>query len=87
MTVVLPDGSRIDLARISGIMEDVLFFPRKLGHESRSLSEAVCFLLEEVPMDLTKTLAKSIVLSGGNANIPGLKERVGSANARATSGK
>jgi actin-related protein len=58
-------------------MEDVLFFPRKLGFESRSLSEQISFILREVPIDLRKTLSQNIVISGGNGNILNLKERIG----------
>jgi actin-related protein len=76
-TITLPDGTQINLAKIPQIIEDVLFFPRKLGFETRSLSEQVSFVLADVPIDLRKTLAANIILSGGNANIPNLRERIG----------
>ena len=58
-------------------MENVLFYPRKLGYESKSLSEQVSFILNEVPIDLKKALSRNIVISGGNANIINLKQRIG----------
>ena len=58
-------------------MENVLFYPRKLGFESKSLSEQVSFILNEVPIDLKKALSRNIVISGGNANILNLKQRIG----------
>ena len=58
-------------------MEDVLFYPRKLGFESKSLSEQISFILKDVPIDLKKTLSQNIVISGGNGNIINLRERIG----------
>lgn len=76
-TISLPDGTQINLKKISEIIEDVFFFPRTLGFETRSISEQISQILKDVPIDLRKTLAQNIILSGGNANIKNFKYRIG----------
>lgn len=54
---------------------ELLFNPSDIGVKQAGLAEGVMQSLEMVPDQLKPALLANIVIVGGNANIPGLKER------------
>lgn len=54
---------------------EILFNPSDIGLKQAGIAEAVMQSLEMVPEQLRPALLANVVIVGGNANFPGLKER------------
>lgn len=54
---------------------ELLFHPRDAGMSSCGVAEAVATTILSAPKSARKTLAKNLILTGGNVRIPGFQER------------
>lgn len=75
--LALPDGTELEMKKISDIIENIFFFPKNQGIEFLSFSEQITHILSDVSFDLKKPLSKNIILSGGNSLIQGFTKRIG----------
>lgn len=55
---------------------EVLFNPSNIGINQSGLAEAITQVVSKCPEIFAKELYKNIILGGGNAAIPGIKERL-----------
>lgn len=55
---------------------ELLFYPKDVGLSSIGVAEAVAKTILAAPAPVQHILAKHIILTGGNARIPGFKERL-----------
>jgi len=66
----------VKLGRLVWQAPEVLFQPRLMGMEEEGLAEAVTTILRRVSPDVRAELASNILIAGGGAMIPGLRERM-----------
>lgn len=55
---------------------ELLLHPSNIGMDCMGLAEAIAKCIKNCPLKYQAALAQNIVLIGGNANIPGYKERI-----------
>lgn len=55
---------------------ELLLHPSNIGMECMGIAEAIAKCIKNCPLKFQASLAKNIVLIGGNANFPGYKERI-----------
>ncbi|RDD41168.1 Actin-related protein 6 [Trichoplax sp. H2] len=55
---------------------EVLFNPSYIGINQIGISEAIVNALDATPREIQPLLYKNIILTGGNAKLPGFKERI-----------
>lgn len=55
---------------------EILFNPSDIQMESMGIAEAIVKCIRSCPVSVQSSLAKHIVIVGGNANFPGFKERL-----------
>ena len=74
----LPDGNFLTLGNERFLCPEALFQPNLMGLEEDSIAASIVKAIETCGDDvnLLKTMYTNIVLSGGNTNFPGLRERL-----------
>lgn len=55
---------------------EILFHPSDIQMESMGVAEAIVKCIQSCPVNVQSSLAKHVVVVGGNANFPGFKERL-----------
>lgn len=58
------------------VVPEILFYPSDIGMKSMGLAEAIVKSIYLCPKDQQESLAKNLVLTGGNCKFPGFKDRV-----------
>ncbi|KAL7642925.1 UNVERIFIED_CONTAM: hypothetical protein RMT77_006214 [Armadillidium vulgare] len=72
-----PNGEqliRLNNERFS--IPELLFNPSDVGIQEMGISEAIVYCIEKCPEETRPHLYKNILLTGGNCNIPGFRDRV-----------
>jgi len=72
----LPDGSTITLLEERFLAPEVLFTPALVGRDEPGIHEMIFNAIMACDIDVRKTMAENIVLTGGSSLFPGLKERL-----------
>ncbi|OII78194.1 actin family protein [Cryptosporidium andersoni] len=72
----LPDGQTIFIGKERFRAPELLFQPNLIGSEYPGLHEVLIHSINKTDMDLRRTLASQIVLSGGSTMFPGLGDRL-----------
>lgn len=55
---------------------ELLLRPSNIGMDCKGIAEAIVQTIYECPAEKQPILSNNIILIGGNANFPGLKERI-----------
>ena len=55
---------------------EILFHPSDIGLQQGGLAEAIVDSIESCEEDMRDLMYKNILIVGGNANLPGLKQRL-----------
>lgn len=55
---------------------EILLRPPNIGMEQQGIAETVVTSILSCPKSKQKIIAKNIILAGGNAKFPGLRERI-----------
>lgn len=72
----LPDGTPITLGTERFLAPELMFDPSKIGYEYDGIHELANSALKKSDIDLRKHLYSEIILTGGNAGITGMPERL-----------
>lgn len=75
----MDDNSELQSIRMNNErfqVPEILFHPSDIGINQIGISHCIVHSIESCPEEFRASLYKSIVLIGGSANFPGLKERV-----------
>ena len=72
----LPDGSVADLGMLPQITENLFFNPKYLGFEGNNIAEMVHNSVQKADLDTRCELLSSVIFTGGNSMIKGLRERI-----------
>ena len=76
MKYILPDDSEIDIGEERFLAPEILFNPLLREFEYPGLQEILVESINKTNVDLKKQLYNSILLSGGNMKMKGMKERI-----------
>jgi len=57
---------------------ELLFHPSDVGIDEKGISEAIISVIRAFPENMHPHFYKSIILTGGNANLPGFYDRIAS---------
>lgn len=58
------------------VVPEILFYPSDIGMKSMGIAETIVKCIDLCPKDQQEFLANNIVLTGGNCNFPGFRDRV-----------
>jgi actin-related protein len=72
----LPDGSVADLGMLPQITENMFFNPKNLGFEGDNIAELIHKSVQKADLDTRGELMKTIIFTGGNGLVRGLKDRI-----------
>jgi actin-related protein len=72
----LPDGNSLEIEEETRGLGDLMFSPQKIGLDMEGLGDMCKRSISKCDIDIRKPLYQSIVLAGGNTNIPGFETRL-----------
>ena len=72
----MPDDTTIEIGEERRLAPEILFNPLLREYEYPSIPEILSESINKTNVDLKLQLYNSILLSGGNTNIKGMKERI-----------
>lgn len=73
---ILPDDSEINIGKERFLSPEILFNPSLKEYEYPGLAEILTDSINQTNVDLKKQLYNTILLSGGNMKMKGMKERI-----------
>lgn len=73
---ILPDDSEINIGKERFLAPEILFNPSLKEYEYPGLAEILTDSINQTNVDLKKQLYNTILLSGGNMKMKGMKERI-----------